>query len=160
MDHELSALQRPTRSHRRPLAPERGWTRIRTGSRLRTSTPAAWTRGSTNSLYGAQLLVSALLFHTHGNAPGGTVVLDERMLRTLVQIGLEHRIVVTEVAGGEHSSQSHHYQGRAFDIGTIDEVVSTALPGSRQAARVIILCRNGGATEPLIEEDHVHCAWS
>ena len=99
----------------------------------------------------------------YGNAPGGTTVLDLRMLRALLTLVAEgHRFRITELAGGSHSSRSRHYAGVAFDIDFLDG--RKIRPGHPTYRRFMQRCRELGATEVIGpgsrgHNSHVHIAW-
>ncbi|CAL9351575.1 hypothetical protein SUDANB105_00481 [Streptomyces sp. enrichment culture] len=95
--------------------------------------------------------------------PGRRVNLDTRMLNGLLKLRTEHgyRISVSEIVGGDHSTNSKHYAGLAFDINHINgrHVGSGAPHRALMAA-----CRKLGAKEVLGPGDaghgrHVHCGW-
>ncbi|MFI5494373.1 peptidoglycan-binding protein [Actinoplanes sp. NPDC051859] len=92
-----------------------------------------------------------------------SVTLNINMLRGMVKLDTErgYSYRVTAIAGGDHSSNSRHYRGRAFDVDTINgrRVGSGADHSGFMAA-----CRAYGATEVLGpgsagHSTHVHCAW-
>lgn len=95
-------------------------------------------------------------------APGGTVALDARMLKGMLELAKAYRFRVTEIAGGSHSQNSRHYAGVAFDVDQIDgEDVSKDHPRFREFMKET---RRLGATEVLGPGDrghdgHVHVAW-
>lgn len=98
----------------------------------------------------------------YGNAPGGTVNLDTRLLNGLQELAKTYSFRVTSLAGGSHSSNSRHYSGIAMDVDEINGVhVSSSNPHYRAFMQQ---CRTLGATEVLGPGDddhstHVHCAW-
>jgi peptidoglycan hydrolase-like protein with peptidoglycan-binding domain len=99
----------------------------------------------------------------YGNAPGGEVQLDPRMLSGMLELAKSCRFGVTSVAGGSHSATSRHYAGIAFDTYEINGVrVTSSNPHFRGFMQK---CRELGATEVLGPGDdaahatHVHCAW-
>jgi peptidoglycan hydrolase-like protein with peptidoglycan-binding domain len=99
---------------------------------------------------------------SYGNAPGGSVYLDTRMLDGLLKLARVYRLQITSIAGGSHSSTSRHYAGIAFDINYINGVHVTSSNPYYQA--LMQLCRTLGATEVLGpgypgHDTHVHCAW-
>ncbi|MGM9319475.1 hypothetical protein [Deinococcus aquaticus] len=98
----------------------------------------------------------------YGNAPGGSVQLNQRMLWGLLMIGDQFKIRVSEIAGGNHSPQSRHYAGIAFDVDKVNgsNVSSVNNYAMKFAEQCIIL----GASEVLKPGDeghagHIHCAW-
>jgi len=96
------------------------------------------------------------------NAPGGTTNLDRDMLTGMNDIGKDHDIDVSEIAGGSHSGNSRHYAGLGFDVTSIDGVpVSSTNPYD---AGVMQDGRDLGATEVLGpgspgHSGHIHLAW-
>jgi peptidoglycan hydrolase-like protein with peptidoglycan-binding domain len=98
----------------------------------------------------------------YGNAPGGSVYLDTRMLDGMLKLANTYDIQVTSIAGGSHSSTSRHYAGVALDVNEINGVhVTSSNPYYRALMQK---CRDLGATEVLGPGDaghdtHVHCAW-
>ncbi|MFI8187164.1 GH25 family lysozyme [Actinacidiphila glaucinigra] len=94
------------------------------------------------------------------------VPLNARMLRGILTLTTRYgfRFTITEIAGGDHGTNSRHYAGLAFDTNRINGAkVSTT--GARPAVnRFKAACRALGATEILGPGDrghstHVHCAW-
>lgn len=100
------------------------------------------------------------------------VAIDSRLLGTILAISELYSIQVNHIAGGDHSSTSKHYQGKAFDI--------QHRPFEPTKARAIMdVCRAGGAyliigpcstysdkvckdTGYKTRDDHsghIHCAW-
>ncbi|MFF0273084.1 peptidoglycan-binding protein [Streptomyces sp. NPDC004330] len=79
------------------------------------------------------------------------VWLSTAMLNGMLKLATErgYTFLVTEIAGGDHSSNSHHYRGLAFDADNM----------SVGNATFVSACRAYGATEALDEGNHVHCAW-
>ncbi|MET8295864.1 peptidoglycan-binding protein [Streptomyces sp. NPDC001591] len=108
------------------------------------------------------------LTSSYGDAHGKRVELDERMLRGVLQLKANHgfSINITEVVGGDHSQNSRHYKGVAFDTSVINgEHVELKGRGRELAERLESACYFLGATEVLgpgyPEHDrHVHCAWN
>lgn len=99
----------------------------------------------------------------YGNAPGGEVQLDLRMLRTLLILAYEgYTFRITELAGGSHSCNSRHYVGVSFDVDYLDGVkIRRGHPTYR---RFLNRCRELGATEVFGPGDrghstHLHVAW-
>ncbi len=94
---------------------------------------------------------------SYGNAPGGSINLDSRMLGALLAIHNQGYNIcpVTALAGGSHSKNSAHYRGTALDIDVVaGEKMSTI------NARVEI-CKQLGAKIAQYESDttHIHCQW-
>ena len=52
----------------------------------------------------------------YGNAPGGTVELDEKLLKGLYELSKDYKFSIQELAGASHSKNSTHYKGKAVDI--------------------------------------------
>ncbi|MFB7590224.1 peptidoglycan-binding protein [Streptomyces sp. NPDC056169] len=98
-----------------------------------------------------------------GDKPNRRVVLDTRMLNGLLKLRTQfgYRISVSELVGGDHSSNSKHYAGLAIDISYINgRHVGDGAPHRGLMAA----CRQLGAKEVLGPGDadhgrHVHCAW-
>jgi hypothetical protein len=93
-----------------------------------------------------------------------SVALNLEMLRAMKKLDTEkgYRYRVTAIAGGDHSTKSKHYQGKAFDVDTINgvRVGSGAAHSAFMAA-----CRALGADETFGPGDaghatHVHCGWN
>jgi hypothetical protein len=98
----------------------------------------------------------------YGNAQGGSVQLDTRLLEGILRLADQYSFAISEIAGGSHSRTSRHYAGIAVDVNVIN--------GQRVNARhsdargFMQACRNLGATELLGPGDpnhdtHIHCAW-
>lgn len=93
-----------------------------------------------------------------------TVWLHSGMLSTIKTLGTTYgySMLVTEYAGGDHSSTSYHYRGTAFDVATINgRGVSSSNPYWRTFNQ---RCRDRGAVEVLGpgfpgHSTHVHNAW-
>lgn len=83
-------------------------------------------------------------------APGGTVMLSTAMLSGLRQLGAEGALRVSEIAGAQHSNNSQHYNGRAFDL---DQY------GGRARSTLVTRCQQLGASLAQDEGNHVHCQW-
>ena len=99
---------------------------------------------------------------SYGNAPGGTVALDARMLRGLLALAQEYSFSVSEIAGGSHSSNSRHYAGVAADFNKVNGMPINA--GHPDLTAFKARCRDLGATEVLGpgapgHATHVHAAW-
>lgn len=105
---------------------------------------------------------SAASRSSYGNAPGGVVKLDIRMLLGLLLLAETYRFSISELAGGEHSRTSRHYNGVSLDVNVINgRQVSATHPDVGKFKRD---CRKLGATEVLGPGDpnhatHIHCAW-
>lgn len=98
----------------------------------------------------------------YGNAPGGTVALNTRMLQGLLQLANTYDIRVTSIAGGTHNPSSRHYAGVAFDVDKINGAQVNLVNPYYQA--LMQRCRELGAVEIMGPGDsghntHVHCAW-
>jgi chitosanase len=99
---------------------------------------------------------------SYGNAPGGTIALDRRMLRGLVALGEQYRFAVSELCGASHSRNSRHYAGIAADFNRLNGQPIRA--GHPDVAAFMQRCRSLGATEVLGpgsrgHDTHVHAAW-
>jgi chitosanase len=99
---------------------------------------------------------------SYGNAPGGTVVLDIRMLRGLLSLADRYTVSVSELCGGSHSPNSRHYAGLGFDITEINGRPVRAGHPDLDAFKA--RCRELGATEVLGpgqpgHATHAHAAW-
>ncbi|HEX6293499.1 MAG TPA: peptidoglycan-binding protein [Herpetosiphonaceae bacterium] len=102
---------------------------------------------------------------SYGNAPGGSVFLDTRMLCGMLRLATDYGFTfrVTEIAGGSHSRNSRHYAGIAFDI---DRINGMAVSANNPHVRAFMdRCRQLGAQEVLGPGDaghatHIHCGWS
>ncbi|MBA2807777.1 peptidoglycan-binding protein [Streptomyces sp. KM273126] len=79
------------------------------------------------------------------------VWLSTAMLNGMLKLATErgYTFLVTEIAGGDHSSNSNHYRGIAFDADNMSVSNGT----------FVSACKAYGATEALDEGNHVHCAW-
>jgi len=99
---------------------------------------------------------------THPPAPGGHIMLDVRMLRSVLELSRYYTFRIAEFAGGCHGANSRHYRGLAFDVDMIDgQLVSIHHSRYKDFASD---CRELGATEILKPPDaahhhHVHAAW-
>ncbi len=99
---------------------------------------------------------------SYGTAPGGTVALDPRLLRSLLTLADEYSFSISELVGGSHNANSRHYVGVAADISVINgRHVGASNPDFKTFMR---RCRDLGATEVLGPGDpghgtHVHAAW-
>ena len=90
------------------------------------------------------------------------VQLSADLLKGMVAVGEDYDYRVTTIAGGDHSSNSYHYAGTAFDVDQIDGKAVSA--GNPKVARFKSACKAAGAVEILGPGDaghdtHVHCAW-
>ncbi len=99
---------------------------------------------------------------SYGNAPGGFVNLDARMLKGMLDLEELFSFSVSEICGGSHNTNSRHYAGCAVDINTID---GQHVGSSNQSAAFFQRrCRELGATEVLGPGDaghstHIHAGW-
>ncbi|MFI9628464.1 peptidoglycan-binding protein [Streptomyces sp. NPDC052042] len=99
-----------------------------------------------------------------GDKPNRRVPLDPRMLNGLLKLRTQYgyRLSVSEIVGGDHSGNSRHYAGIAFDITHINgRHVGSGAPHKQFMAT----CRKLGAQQVMGPGDpghgrHVHCAWS
>jgi hypothetical protein len=99
---------------------------------------------------------------SYGNAPGGVVNLDPRMLRGMLDLAESFSFSVSEFCGGSHNTNSRHYAGCTADINTINGQHVGA--GNPSAASFQQRCRELGATEVLGPGDaghstHIHAGW-
>ncbi len=100
----------------------------------------------------------------YGDAGDTLVYLHSGMLSTIKTLATTYgySMLVTEYAGGDHSSGSYHYRGTAFDVATINgRGVSSSNPYWRTFNQ---RCRDRGAVEVLGpgfpgHDTHVHNAW-
>ncbi|HUR51194.1 MAG TPA: fibronectin type III domain-containing protein [Mycobacteriales bacterium] len=101
---------------------------------------------------------------SYQNAPGGSVMLDLRVLRLIRHIGQLASIGVSEVAGGSHAPASLHYRGTAVDISVVNG--ARVRPGSGYMV-VVRACQAAGASEIFYpahdpyggHQNHVHCGF-
>jgi hypothetical protein len=99
---------------------------------------------------------------SYGTAPGGTIMLDTRLLSGMVALAQQYSFSVAEICGGSHNSNSRHYAGVGTDINVINgRHVSASHP---DVAAFKARCRELGATEVLgpgapHHDTHVHAAW-
>jgi hypothetical protein len=99
---------------------------------------------------------------TYGNAPGGSVKLDLKVLTGILKLAETYSFSISELAGGEHSRTSRHYDGVTVDVNVLNgRHVSATHPDVANFKRG---CRSLGATEVLGPGDpghatHIHCAW-
>ncbi|MFF4647704.1 peptidoglycan-binding protein [Streptomyces sp. NPDC001389] len=108
------------------------------------------------------------LTSSYGDARGKRVEMDERMLRGVLQLNVNHgfSINITEFVGGDHSATSWHYEGVAFDTSVINGVeVDPRGKGRELAERLESACYFLGATQVFgpgypEHDGHVHCAWN
>jgi hypothetical protein len=101
---------------------------------------------------------------SYQNAPGGSVMLDLRVLRLLRRIGQLAGVTVSEVAGGSHASGSLHYAGRALDVSVVN-----GAPVRRGSDYMVVVraCQAAGASQVFYpaydpyggHQGHVHCAF-
>ncbi len=100
----------------------------------------------------------------YGDVGTTYVWLHSTMLSTIKTLAVTYgySMVVTEYAGGDHSSGSYHYRGTAFDVSSINgRGVSSSNPYWRTFNQ---RCRDRGAVECLGpgfpgHDTHVHNAW-
>lgn len=99
---------------------------------------------------------------SYGSAPGGTIALNIGTLEGLLGLATTYSIGVSEIAGGEHSPNSRHYAGVAFDAYKINgKKVDKNHPDFK---KFMTAAKAAGATEVLGPGDkghdtHVHAAW-
>lgn len=100
--------------------------------------------------------------HGDGNC-GAHVYLDPKMLTGLLKVAQSYKLYITSTTGsGLHMAGSHHYQGRAVDIGLVNGRRADA--NNPYVKPVMTACKNSGAVAVLGPGDaghatHVHCAW-
>jgi len=87
------------------------------------------------------------------NAPGGSVFLDAKMLRVILLLAEKYTFTITEIAGASHSKSSNHYDGVAFDVGTINGRYASNNALSRSFTSD---AKNIGATSTVVESTCVH----
>jgi hypothetical protein len=99
---------------------------------------------------------------SHPAAPGGRVMLDVRMLRSLIELSRYYILSIAELAGGCHATTAH-YRGIAFDVNRIDGIsVGVTHPKYRELMHD---CRELGATKVIGppaagHATHVHAQWA
>ncbi|WP_198032689.1 chitosanase [Mesorhizobium sp. WSM2561] len=98
----------------------------------------------------------------YGSAPGGTVQLDTKMLQALLTLAEEYSFSVSEICGANHSPNSKHYKGVAFDVNVINGQHVRASHPKQQAFRS--RCAALGATQVLGpgnngHDTHIHASW-
>ena len=99
---------------------------------------------------------------SYGNAPGGTVQLDPRILHGLLALAETYSFDVSEFCGGSHSPNSRHYRGVTADVNIINgQHVSRRHPDQ---AAFRARCTSLGATQVLGpgssgHSHHIHAAW-
>ncbi|MCW5869801.1 MAG: peptidoglycan-binding protein [Candidatus Eremiobacteraeota bacterium] len=101
---------------------------------------------------------------SYGTAPGGTVLLNLRMLAAMLRLVVDHgfRYHVSEIAGGSHSRNSFHYEGGTIDVSVING--SSVISGNSPSVAFRNAGRELGAVEILgpgnaQHDDHVHLSW-
>lgn len=99
---------------------------------------------------------------SYGNAPGGTVWLDQDLLDGLNQLSDDFSYSISECAGGSHSVGSAHYQGKACDFYKINGRPANASNPDVDDFRDA--CLRAGARRTFGPGDaghagHVHCEW-
>jgi hypothetical protein len=99
---------------------------------------------------------------SYGIAPGGKVKLDLQMMVSLLKLADTYSFSVSELAGGEHSKGSRHYNGVTFDVNVINgRHVDSTHPDFK---KFMADCRALGASQVIGpgspgHATHVHCAW-
>jgi hypothetical protein len=99
---------------------------------------------------------------SHAPAPGGKVMLDVRMLRSIIELSRYYTVCVAEFAGGCHSTDAH-YRGAAFDVNCIDGLrVGMMHPKCKDFMQA---CRELGAVKVFGPPDaghstHIHAQWT
>lgn len=101
----------------------------------------------------------------HRSSPGGTTYLQNGLLLALAALVLDYGMAldISHIAGGEHSSASYHYQGRAVDIRAVNGRgiwgVSAEATALRRACVALGAVEALGPDNDADHQDHVHCAW-
>lgn len=99
---------------------------------------------------------------SYGTAPGGTVMLDRRLLNGMIALAQQYTFSVAEICGGSHNSNSRHYAGIAADFNIVNGQRIGA--GHPDLTAFKARCQALGATEVLgpgapNHDTHVHAAW-
>lgn len=122
-------------------------------------------RDQASSLHTIQQAASGAssLTSDYGHAHGSPTNLDARMLAGMRALGEKYSFGVSSITGGEHSGNSRHYDGLAFDVHSINGQPVSASHPDYQA--FMADARALGATEVLGpgsagHSGHVHLAWS
>ncbi|MBP9686495.1 MAG: hypothetical protein KBD66_01695 [Candidatus Doudnabacteria bacterium] len=87
----------------------------------------------------------------YGDGKGKTVNLEPRMLQSMLaiyQAGYTSICRISSIAGSDHSEDSAHYDGKAFDMENVTN-----------AAQILAICRQYGARLVLNETTDLHCGW-
>lgn len=105
-----------------------------------------------NNIYDTSLGEAAQRSH-YGNAPGGSVYLSTKMLKTILLLAEKYNFKITEIAGASHSVNSTHYEGIAFDIGYLNGQYA---PYSASARAFVTDAKAFGATNTIIESTCIH----
>lgn len=72
----------------------------------------------------------------YGDAHGRPVNINPRLLSIIDALSQTYRLGISEIAGGDHSTNSQHYQGNAVDINSINGIhVTENNPYFRQLMR-------------------------
>lgn len=99
---------------------------------------------------------------THRAAPGGRIMLDVRMLRSVLELSRYYKLSIAEFAGGCHATTAH-YKGVAFDVNRIDGMqVGANHPRYREFMQD---CHELGAIKVIGPPSpghgtHVHAQWA
>ncbi len=101
----------------------------------------------------------------YGTAPCSSARLSPSLLSGMATLHEKYgyRYFVTAITGASHSAGSHHYEGRAVDIGVVNGV--TIAGDSATARSFMRACRELGASLVLGpsndsgHQDHIHCEW-
>ena len=95
-------------------------------------------------------------------APGGKVMLDVRMLRSLIELSKYYTMSISEFAGGCHVTTAH-YQGVAFDVNGIDGarvgIMHPKYRGFMQDCHELGAIKVYGPPSPG-HATHVHAQWA
>lgn len=84
----------------------------------------------------------------YGNAPGGSVALQERLLRGLLALDEEFTFSVSEIAGGSHSRNSRHCAGVAADFNILNGRGVGTRPAGARIQGALPCSRGDGSARP------------
>jgi len=92
----------------------------------------------------------------------GQTALNAQMLRGMLDRAKTFTFYVGEIAGGVHSTNSKHYQGRAFDIGVVNG--RRVAKSNASSFALMKLAKEHGASLVLGPGDkdhdtHIHIEW-
>lgn len=99
---------------------------------------------------------------SYGNAPGGTVSLNQKMLSSLITLAETYKFDISEFCGGSHSPNSRHYRGVVADVNFINDRHVEASHPDQASFRA--RCTALGATQVLGPGNsghsrHIHAGW-